>query len=88
MQPVQHLDQSILNWIKPRDMPRLCADSHVVLKRGADKALGRLLRQGFDVRQDADYDGPSISIERARRAVENADQFIAAIEQFLAGPAQ
>ena len=56
---------------------------HAVLEKGVDADLGRLLRQAYEVRQDADYDGPGISIEQARRIVANADRFIAAMTVFI-----
>lgn len=44
------------------------------------------LRRAFDLRQSADY-GPGLSVAEAaaRRAVANAEQFIAAIEEYLEG---
>lgn len=44
------------------------------------------LRQAFELRQAADYGpGNSVTDDAARRAVSHAEQFIAAIEEYLRG---
>jgi uncharacterized protein (UPF0332 family) len=57
---------------------------HVVEARGFDRALGRAFAQTEDVRVAADYDEEPADEAIARKAVEGAEKFVAACQQFVA----
>ena len=59
---------------------------HVVVDNGLDRAIGRYLNATEELRIAADYDSTPIDLSVARAALVRMDDFIAAIEQFLAGP--
>ncbi len=56
----------------------------VVRAGGFDPEVARLLRLLFDQRNQADYAPPAVSAEVATNALELAERFVAAVEQWLA----
>jgi uncharacterized protein (UPF0332 family) len=56
---------------------------HIVEERTFDRSLGRLLAQAEVVRIGADYDDASVGEAAARKALESAERFVAAVEVFI-----
>ena len=56
---------------------------HIVEQGGFDRSLGRLFAQTEDVRVTADYEDERVNESAARRAVEGAERFVAAVERFI-----
>lgn len=56
---------------------------HVVEDRGFDRSLGRAFSQTEDVRVATDYEEERADEATARKAVEVADKFVSAVEQFV-----
>lgn len=56
---------------------------HIVADGALNPELARIFRRAFEVRQDADYDGPGPTLERAGKVVESMDHFIAAPVDFI-----
>lgn len=56
---------------------------HLVEERGFDRSLGRLFSQTEDVRVTADYEDEHVGEAAARKAVEGAERFVAAVELFI-----
>lgn len=52
---------------------------HLIVTGKIDAAHGRALRRAFEMRLLADYDAPSIPLDRARTIVDDAGQFLDAI---------
>lgn len=55
----------------------------VVKERGFDREVAALLRDLFDLRNDADYDFALLTEEHARAAVADAERFVTAIEEWI-----
>ena len=62
------------------------AFGNYLIKNGpVSKEMGVFLRRSLKVRMTADYDGDSVELEDARKIVEQAENFVAAMRvQFLA----
>jgi uncharacterized protein (UPF0332 family) len=57
---------------------------HVVEERGFDRSLGRMFSQSEVARLTADYEEESVDEATARRILDEAHRFLAAVEQLLA----
>lgn len=55
----------------------------VVKEGGFDREVAALLRDLFDLRNDADYDFAPLTEEHARAAVADAERFVIAIEEWI-----
>jgi uncharacterized protein (UPF0332 family) len=56
---------------------------HLVEERGFDRSLGRLFSQTQDVRVAADYEDEGVDLAAARKALQGAEAFVAAVELFI-----
>jgi uncharacterized protein (UPF0332 family) len=57
---------------------------HIVEERGFDRSLGRLFSQTEDIRVTADYEDEIVDKAEARKALEGAEMFVAAVELLIA----
>ncbi len=56
---------------------------HVLIGRGLDRELGRMLNTAEDLRIAADYDRKPVAMEEARITIERMERFLVAVEAFL-----
>lgn len=56
---------------------------HVLIGRGLDRELGRILNTAEDLRLAADYDRKPVAIEEARVTIERMERFLVSIAAFV-----
>lgn len=59
--------------------------SRVVLEGGFDRMVAAVLGELFGQRSEADYETSDISFAEAARAVADAQRFVDAVEEWIAG---
>jgi uncharacterized protein (UPF0332 family) len=55
---------------------------HLVEERGFDRSLGRAFSQIEDLRLAVDYENEEVDDARVQKAIEDAERFIAAVDEF------
>lgn len=76
------VDEKLLNTKRHATVIRRFG-KHLVEERGFDRSLGRLFSQTEDVRVTADYEDERVDEAAARKALEGAERFVAAVELFI-----
>jgi uncharacterized protein (UPF0332 family) len=56
----------------------------VVREGGLEESTGRFLRSLFERRNEADYGSPSVTVEEAKAALRDAEQFVQAVASWIA----